>query len=119
MDGRLYTIVELIWKLIQSTIVPTLVLVDIFWLRERGLLLLQPLNNPPPLLSCLSLVLGSSYLPTYLPPRKAGPRTKIHYTPGLEKLFLDNCKVLRSVQCYETTATLDSFLQIKLITKAE
>ena len=35
LDGRLYTIVKLIWKLIQSRIVPTLVLVDIFWLREQ------------------------------------------------------------------------------------
>ena len=35
LDGRLYTIVKLIWKLIQSRIVPTLVLVDIFWLREH------------------------------------------------------------------------------------
>ena len=31
LDGLLYTIVELIWKLIQSRIVPTLVLVDIFF----------------------------------------------------------------------------------------
>ena len=31
LDGLLYTIVKLIWKLIQSRIVPTLVLVDIFW----------------------------------------------------------------------------------------
>ena len=30
LDGRLYTIVKLIWKLIQSRIVPTSVLVDIF-----------------------------------------------------------------------------------------
>ena len=29
LDGRLYTIVKLIWKLIQSRIVPNLVLVDI------------------------------------------------------------------------------------------
>ena len=29
------TIVKLIWKLIQSRIVPTLVLVDIFWFREQ------------------------------------------------------------------------------------
>ena len=36
LDGRLYTIVKLIWKLIQSRIVPTLVLVNIFWLREQG-----------------------------------------------------------------------------------
>ena len=35
LDGRLYTIVKLIWKLIQSTIVSTLVLVDTFWLREQ------------------------------------------------------------------------------------
>ena len=35
LDGRLYTIVKLIWKLIQSRIVPTLVWVDIFWLREQ------------------------------------------------------------------------------------
>ena len=35
LDGRLYTIVKLIWKLIQSRIVPTLVLVDIFWLWEQ------------------------------------------------------------------------------------
>ena len=35
LDGRLYTIVKLIWKLIQSRIVPTLVLVDIFWFREH------------------------------------------------------------------------------------
>ena len=35
LDGRLYTIVKLIWKLIQSRIVPTLVLVDIFWFREQ------------------------------------------------------------------------------------
>ena len=82
----------------------------------------QPLNNAPPFSSCLSPRLVPStriFLPSYLHVLKAGPRTKIHYTPGLEKLFLDNCKVLRSVQCYETTATLDSFLQIKLITKAE
>ena len=38
LDGRLYTIVKLIWKLIQSKIVPTLVLVDIFWLREHVVL---------------------------------------------------------------------------------
>ena len=37
LDGRLYTIVKLIWKLIQSRIAPTLVLVDIFWLREQYL----------------------------------------------------------------------------------
>ena len=37
LDGRLYTIVKLIWKLIQSRIVPTLVLVDIFWFREHSL----------------------------------------------------------------------------------
>ena len=30
LDGRLYTIVKLIWKIIQSRIVPTSVLVDIF-----------------------------------------------------------------------------------------
>ena len=30
LDGLLYTIVKLIWKLIQSRIVPNLVLVDIF-----------------------------------------------------------------------------------------
>ena len=30
MDGLLYTIVKLIWKLIQSRIVPNLILVDIF-----------------------------------------------------------------------------------------
>ena len=30
LDGRLNTIVKLIWKLIQSRIVPNLVLVDIF-----------------------------------------------------------------------------------------
>ena len=35
LDGRLYTIVKLIWKLIQSRIVPTLVLVNIFWFREH------------------------------------------------------------------------------------
>ena len=35
LDGLLYTIVKLIWKLIQSRIVPTLVLVDIFWFREH------------------------------------------------------------------------------------
>ena len=35
LDGLLYTIVKLIWKLIQSRIVPTLVLVDIFWFREQ------------------------------------------------------------------------------------
>ena len=35
LDGLLYTIVKLIWKLIQSRIVPTLVLVDIFWLPEQ------------------------------------------------------------------------------------
>ena len=35
LDGLLYTIVKLIWKLIQSRIVPTLVLVNIFWLREQ------------------------------------------------------------------------------------
>ena len=35
LDGLLYTIVKLIWKLIQSTIVSTLVLVDTFWLREQ------------------------------------------------------------------------------------
>ena len=38
LDGRLYTIVKLIWKLIQSRIVPILVLVDIFWLREHKVL---------------------------------------------------------------------------------
>ena len=31
LDGLLYTIVKLIWKLIQSRIVPNLVLVDFFW----------------------------------------------------------------------------------------
>ena len=36
LDGLPYTIVKLIWKLIQSRIVPTLVLVDIFWFREQG-----------------------------------------------------------------------------------
>ena len=35
LDGLPYTIVKLIWKLIQSRIVPTLVLEDIFWLREQ------------------------------------------------------------------------------------
>ena len=35
LDGLLYTIVKLFWKLIQSRIVPTLVLVDIFWFREH------------------------------------------------------------------------------------
>ena len=35
LDGRLYTFVKLIWKLIQSRIVPTLVLVNIFGLREQ------------------------------------------------------------------------------------
>ena len=35
LDGRLYTNVKLTWKLIQSRIVPTLVLVDIFWFREQ------------------------------------------------------------------------------------
>ena len=35
LDGLLYTIVKLIWKLIQSRIVATLVLVNIFWLREQ------------------------------------------------------------------------------------
>ena len=35
LDGLLYTIVKLTWKLIQSRIVPTLVLVDIFWFREQ------------------------------------------------------------------------------------
>ena len=31
LDGLLYTIVKLIWKIIQSRIVPNLVLVDIFF----------------------------------------------------------------------------------------
>ena len=44
LDGRLYTIVKLIWKLIQSRLVPTLVLVDIFWLREREMLRDQKLK---------------------------------------------------------------------------
>ena len=35
LDGRLYTIVKLIWKLIQSRIVPTLVLVDICWFGKK------------------------------------------------------------------------------------
>ena len=35
LDGLLYTIVKLIWKLVQSRIVPTLVLVNIFWFREH------------------------------------------------------------------------------------
>ena len=37
LDGDLYTLVRLIWKLIQSRIVPTLVLVDIFGFGNRGL----------------------------------------------------------------------------------
>ena len=36
LDGLLYTIVKLFWKLIQSRIVRTLVLVDIFWFREQS-----------------------------------------------------------------------------------
>ena len=35
LDGLLYTIVKLFWKLIQSRIVRILVLVDIFWFREQ------------------------------------------------------------------------------------
>ena len=35
LDGRLYAIVKLIRKLLWSRIVPTLVLVVIFWLREQ------------------------------------------------------------------------------------
>ena len=38
LDGGLYTIVKLIWKLIQSRIVPTLVLVDIFGFGNFGYL---------------------------------------------------------------------------------
>ena len=35
LDGLLYTIVKLIWKLIQSRIVPTLVWWIFFWFREQ------------------------------------------------------------------------------------
>ena len=41
LDGLLYTIVKLIWKLIQSRIVPNLVLVDIFFGNGNNFLVLD------------------------------------------------------------------------------
>ena len=45
LDGLLYTIVKLIWKLIQSRNVPNLVLVDIFFGNGNNFLVLDELDK--------------------------------------------------------------------------